>query len=203
MRFITEDELRTKYRQIPFNTYIVEENSRLTPGAKQFLTDFRIEIGKGENIKPENHNGYLNMFDKKTELLKNDYSKKLAIKLKRIAVKLNKIDKVKAEKLNIISINLFQGLSIATSEDTKKMDYSINDNDIFIDLNDERLDVILDLLEFDMDLSKRIDSFSKRIDKTVDEKELFRLNNYLFTTRCLKHEINLVMEEFSKDRVQK
>lgn len=39
MKFITESELRDIYRIHPFTTYEVEPGSRLTPGARQFLSD--------------------------------------------------------------------------------------------------------------------------------------------------------------------
>lgn len=39
MKFITESELRDIYRIHPFTTYEVEPGTKLTPGARQFLTD--------------------------------------------------------------------------------------------------------------------------------------------------------------------
>lgn len=39
MKFITEEELRDIYRKTPFTTYEIEEGTRLTPGARQFLAD--------------------------------------------------------------------------------------------------------------------------------------------------------------------
>jgi hypothetical protein len=39
MRFVTEDELRDMYKEAPFTTYTVPAGVRLTPGARQFLTD--------------------------------------------------------------------------------------------------------------------------------------------------------------------
>lgn len=43
MRFVTEGELRDAWREEPFATYRLPEGARLTPGARQFLIDFRIE----------------------------------------------------------------------------------------------------------------------------------------------------------------
>lgn len=42
MRFITESELRDAWRDEPFATYRPPAGARLTPGARQFLIDFRI-----------------------------------------------------------------------------------------------------------------------------------------------------------------
>lgn len=39
MKFITEEELRDIYKKEPFTTYEMEPGTRLTPGARQFLTD--------------------------------------------------------------------------------------------------------------------------------------------------------------------
>lgn len=44
MRFITEDELRLIYRSEAFDRYELPADSRLTPGARQFLVDYRVEI---------------------------------------------------------------------------------------------------------------------------------------------------------------
>ncbi|GGC75224.1 hypothetical protein [Enterococcus wangshanyuanii] len=44
MHFITESELRTSFRKEPFTHMTLTETERLTPGAKQFLQDNRIEL---------------------------------------------------------------------------------------------------------------------------------------------------------------
>ncbi|RJG23530.1 cobalamin adenosyltransferase [Paenibacillus thiaminolyticus] len=44
MKFITEMELRNVYRIEPFTSYMVEHGSRLTPEARQFLTDRQITV---------------------------------------------------------------------------------------------------------------------------------------------------------------
>ncbi|MCE5173456.1 cobalamin adenosyltransferase [Paenibacillus profundus] len=47
MKFITEMELRNVYRLEPFTSYMVEHGSRLTPEARQFLTDRQIAVSYG------------------------------------------------------------------------------------------------------------------------------------------------------------
>lgn len=42
MRFITEEELRQRFRENPFSSFQPEHGTRLTPGAKQFLNDRKI-----------------------------------------------------------------------------------------------------------------------------------------------------------------
>lgn len=44
MMFLTEGDLRQQYRKDPFERFILEENTRLTPGAQQFLNDRKIHI---------------------------------------------------------------------------------------------------------------------------------------------------------------
>ena len=44
MKFITEYDLRARFNEQPFTDYIIEKNTRLTPGARQFLSDRRITI---------------------------------------------------------------------------------------------------------------------------------------------------------------
>lgn len=43
LRYITEYELRDMYQKQAFTTYRLPQGSQLTPSAKQFLTDFRIQ----------------------------------------------------------------------------------------------------------------------------------------------------------------
>lgn len=44
MRYITEMDLRDLYHEEPFTTYYLAADNRLTPGARQFLTDRRIPV---------------------------------------------------------------------------------------------------------------------------------------------------------------
>ena len=54
MKFITEYDLRARFNEQPFTDYIIEKNTRLTPGARQFLSDRRItlwEDGADRSVK--------------------------------------------------------------------------------------------------------------------------------------------------------
>lgn len=44
MHFITENELKVKYRKQAFSDFYLQEEERLTPEAKQFLSDKKIEL---------------------------------------------------------------------------------------------------------------------------------------------------------------
>lgn len=49
MKFITEADLRALYRKAPFTTYEPEADTRLTPGARQFLNDRNIRF---QDVQP-------------------------------------------------------------------------------------------------------------------------------------------------------
>ena len=44
MKFITEMELRDLYKTEPFATYVLEPDTKITPGARQFLADRRVAL---------------------------------------------------------------------------------------------------------------------------------------------------------------
>jgi len=44
MKFITEIELRGLYKAEPFATYVLEPDTKITPGARQFLVDRRVTL---------------------------------------------------------------------------------------------------------------------------------------------------------------
>jgi len=54
MRFITEDELRTCYKKEPFTSYQLEDGTKLTPGARQFLQDRGILMFQGSKSSVKN-----------------------------------------------------------------------------------------------------------------------------------------------------
>ncbi|MBM7854171.1 ethanolamine utilization cobalamin adenosyltransferase [Desulfohalotomaculum tongense] len=54
MKFITEMELRDLYKIEPFATYVLEPDTKITPGARQFLIDKRVTLVQakcGDNKK--------------------------------------------------------------------------------------------------------------------------------------------------------
>ena len=44
MKFITEYDLRVRFNEQPFTDYCLKKDARLTPGARQFLSDRRIKL---------------------------------------------------------------------------------------------------------------------------------------------------------------
>lgn len=193
MRFITEDDLRKLYKESPFHTYTIERNTRLTPGAKQFLNDFRIKLVEKE-IK-ENSLKTTNIFDKKAESNKNTYSKRLAIKLKKIAFKMNKIDKQVANELNGIAITLFQGIQLSNKVHEEKIELDL-EKLMFVDLNDEKIDVAIELINFDMELKLRIKNIIRDLEKIEDVEKKNKLKSYLNTSATLRYQMHLALEKF-------
>lgn len=61
MKFITESDLRSAYRKEEFFEFLLEQDSRLTPGARQFLTDRRVALLVEE--VPEQASSKLSMHD--------------------------------------------------------------------------------------------------------------------------------------------
>lgn len=196
MRFITEDELRTMYKQIPFNTYKVEKNSRLTPGAKQFLTDFRIKLCTEEKLEVNSGERKINIFDKKAEKLKNNYSKMLAIKLKKIAIKVASYDQIQAEKINVLALNIFQGidLKLVGLEESEKID---TDKLIFTDLKSDYAEVLMDLLQLMIELDTKSQGLIKNIEKDLDPNRKEKLESYLKTLEIVTFEIHRTIKCFN------
>lgn len=50
MKFITEGDLRDLYNKEPFTAFDLESEARLTPGARQFLLDRKIEILGSDSV---------------------------------------------------------------------------------------------------------------------------------------------------------
>lgn len=55
MKFITEEDLRARYQNEHFTSYRLEPGSRLTPGARQYLSDLGIRM-------PEEEQGFKKRF---------------------------------------------------------------------------------------------------------------------------------------------
>ena len=57
MKFITEEDLRTIYKDKPFSSYEVEVGTRLTPGARQFLQDRHISVFSADGTAMQEGDG--------------------------------------------------------------------------------------------------------------------------------------------------
>lgn len=52
MKFLTEDDLRVEYRQVPFDTFTIKKAQRLTPGARTFLADRKVKVIDENDVTP-------------------------------------------------------------------------------------------------------------------------------------------------------
>ena len=57
MKFITEEDLRTIYKDKPFSSYEIEIGTRLTPGARQFLQDRHISVFSADGTAMQEGDG--------------------------------------------------------------------------------------------------------------------------------------------------
>lgn len=106
MKFITEIDLRSLYKDDPFTWYKIKPDIKLTPGARQFLVDKKIKISE-EN--PMNSAG-----DKESIEEKDWREKKLISKIKSVEA----IFLLTAEKLLDIDVLLAQDIIKLSKEFT-------------------------------------------------------------------------------------
>ncbi|QIB70221.1 hypothetical protein Ami103574_13380 [Aminipila butyrica] len=90
MKFITEEELRDIYRKEPFTTYELLPETRLTPGARQFLTDrgmnlYRVDIPADKTVAVQNQEAPIQINDTGKPMERDHWKmKKLINRLKLI-----------------------------------------------------------------------------------------------------------------------
>ena len=109
MLCITEDNLRYKYKKSPFDSYIIEKGSKLTPQARQFLLDFRIDIvdkTKAKNTKKKQNKLGDNPICKNLDEKKLD--EEVSLIIKKIAFELKDFDHEFASYLNDLAIKIFK-----------------------------------------------------------------------------------------------
>ncbi|WP_276875729.1 cobalamin adenosyltransferase [Anaerococcus hydrogenalis] len=133
MLFITEENLRYQYKKSPFDSYIIEKGSKLTPQARQFLLDFRIDIidkSKPKKIKKEEIKLKDNSDSKKSDDDKLD--KKVVLIIKKLALELRDFDHEFATYLNNLAIKIYKNEKIDLEEKECKKEEAIN---IYINMN--------------------------------------------------------------------
>lgn len=96
MKFITEEDLRDLYKIEPFTVYDMEADTRLTPGARQFLVDRGIDMYGKEAIK----NSAPSTSKNKSEILE----KKKTVKCRKMKTRLNSIHALFLEVLEALLV---------------------------------------------------------------------------------------------------
>lgn len=95
MKFITEGELRDIYRKQPFTAYELTPETKLTPGARQFLTDFQINIcGDVLLLKKRSDDVNAEMVNDKPETLMPEPAGKYGGPAKRLAARLRFVESI-------------------------------------------------------------------------------------------------------------
>lgn len=106
MKFITEIDLRSIYKDDPFTYYNMKPDTKLTPGARQFLVDKKINIFQEESMES---------VEKKESIEERDWRKeKLISKAKSIEA----VFLLTAEEILDIDILLSQDIIMLSKEFT-------------------------------------------------------------------------------------
>ncbi|KHD45967.1 hypothetical protein ACVRZD_07965 [Streptococcus hongkongensis] len=144
MKFLTEDDLRLKYHDFPFETFTIETNTRLTPGAKTFLMDRKITIFDNNNPLEKKKNSFLKAVNSKNRLqvshlshaLKDNQIYLLRCEFLKVASDLVSVDLSLAQELAILEHHLgtieasdnlsLPSLKIDTSSDYVDSVYLVN-----------------------------------------------------------------------------
>lgn len=128
MLFITEDNLRNEYYKNSFDTYIVQKGTKLTPQARQFLIDFKIDIIEENKLKKKK-SSKKEMGSTKTD---NSYNKNIALLLKELAIFIKDYDMGKAAEVNDFAKKLYINESISLE---KKDNHYEEAFDIYMNMN--------------------------------------------------------------------
>ncbi|MBU5668829.1 hypothetical protein KQI68_03140 [Peptoniphilus sp. MSJ-1] len=141
MKFITENDLRNIYFENPFTFYEIKENTRLTPGARQFLIDFKIEFDKNKKVDNKTNKKINECFENKSCKDIN-----FAINLKEFAYSIKKLDENFAEKLNDYSNRFYKNEKIKCEIRFREIDLK----KIFLEMNldDKNLELVLKVIKF-------------------------------------------------------
>ncbi|MDR2458231.1 MAG: hypothetical protein LBD41_07140 [Clostridiales Family XIII bacterium] len=117
MKFITESEIIEKYKKDKFDSFVQPENTRLTPGARQWLIDRNL-IDQKNNPK-ETPVTYENYFQKKENHAKNndlriffELLKTEFFSARYILLKLNKNVAEKINKYSGLIYKIYEGKDI-------------------------------------------------------------------------------------------
>ena len=118
LKFITEQILREKYKNIPFDTFTVEDSERLTPGGRQYLLDKKIKIVLKKELEKELNKKQLkkevNIKEEKIEkAIENEEEKKQIAEIKINRKLLYKLKSIEALFFSLVSENLEKNLVLA------------------------------------------------------------------------------------------
>lgn len=136
MKYITENELRDMYHKQPFNIYKLVKNDRLTPGARQFLTDFRINV---------------EVVDDNDDICTSEYELiDVALKLKKLAVLIFDYNHDCAQEINNLAILVYQNrYSPLNNSPNLSLLEEFYSNIFFIPLENKQIDILIEIFKLD------------------------------------------------------
>ncbi|MDT2674899.1 hypothetical protein [Enterococcus dongliensis] len=133
MRYITEQDLQMQNRQEPLKKITLAQNERLTPGARQFLTDHQIVIIEcgGQNGTTKEADNTLKTVNLGTK--RQTFFPLLELELWEAALKANEINRTSCQRItelaflaqqiakeNLSELEIFEIAETATSELTSE-----------------------------------------------------------------------------------
>lgn len=153
MKYITEAQLRDLYKESPFKTYKCSDDTRLTPNARQFLIDFKIEILDFEDRANKKLLGSEKNLNNKPDKKALDDFTRIGLTLRKLAVKLKGLEPLISYDLFNLSKDLknckFKDLEIL--EDAKAKAEKIFMN---MEISNPYLDLFIIIDDFAGDLSR-------------------------------------------------
>lgn len=190
MKFITEYDLRAKFNEQSFDKYILEKDSRLTPGARSFLNDRKVQIVESDKknaeevavIKESESCEDKDTFEKDflENLKKNEiHSKVELVEAYFLESASNLLDlDFKTAKLIIHLRNILKNIRLNTLENYENLDIGeIRDDfeisEFYLNSPNSKKIVLLNLLYI------RVKNLRVDIAKLVDESEFHTINKAL------------------------
>lgn len=190
MKFITEYDLRAKFNEQSFDKYILEKDSRLTPGARSFLNDRKVQIVESDKKNAEEvavTKESESCEDKDTfekdfleNLKKNEiHSKVELVEAYFLESASNLLDfDFKTAKLIIHLRNILKNIRLNTLENYENLDIGeIRDDfeisEFYLNSPNSKKIVLLNLLYI------RVKNLRVDIAKLVDESEFHTINKAL------------------------
>lgn len=163
MKYITEAQLRDLYKESPFESYKCSDDTRLTPNARQFLIDFKIDIldseNRGNNKKPKADKN----LDTSQEKSDTDDINRIDLLIRKLSIKLRKFN----PNVSIDLFNLSKGLEICKLKELEILENAkTRAEDLFMDMEitNPYLDFFIIIDDFARELS--------RIEISKEEKKI-------------------------------
>lgn len=188
MKFVTEDELRSQYNKNPYDFYQIKEGTKLTPGARQFLNDFKISFEdktfiRKTSIKNSSKTSNFNSeFD--IEGLKNF----IAIELMEIANYLKVCNIKDSKELNELAKAILEENSSNEEIALEKLSLSVKISDINIYSKNSKK--ILKLIKFENHL---VSIYNKLFEENCEDENLKSLLNNLLK---IKTKVSSVLDYY-------